>query len=1632
MLTEAVLSAVTEAVLGYVLDKSDPHLRTWLRGEPVTLAFERALVGAYTAFVRQYPELANSFFDMHFLVNRAAPELARLLTRHQHPDPVRLADLWRTEFGHDITIGQINPFVDFLRWLETEAKAQPALAPVFDSRALERLHDIAVSLEGLRTDLTRVISEAKRYDVVIEQSRGVVVGHQAHVTQVFSTYYGGDYVSLGEYYLRPDPIFQRVHLEHFVGRDWLKAELDDFLASNSSGVFLLEGEAGVGKTAFLAHLVQERRYLHVFSEQAPGENGIVRTLRSLSAQIVSRYRLQPYAERDTLPQTLSEYGDFLERLLRLAAQELSASERLVIVVDALDEAGILPGHNVLCLPKILPRGVFLILSQRPVPVPLRIDPYPHIVRLEAKSRDNQADMRQYLTGVVTRVPIARQLQAQSCSPDTFVDMLLEKSSGIWMYLYYVIAEIERGRQADLDLARLPKGLIGYYADYWGRWRKQPDWETLYAPLLAILAAAREPVSLAKLAECVEVKANLWVLRRLVHEDWRAFLNVIDGRYGLYHASLRDFFSGSIDWTTLDAHDRYLAQEMAQRTKSAHARIADSYKIACQGDWNRLASIDDGYGLRHYAAHLSAAERWDELHILVAWSSTASLLWAETRRTAEGSYAGYLSDLDRAWNHADEMELPDFVVVSRQIRYALIKSSIHSLAGNIPAALLLATAKCQPPVWPPTALLGAALQIADEAQRIEVLTALAAQLPANLAEEAAAQALVAVRAISDPERLAKALSALVPHLSSNLLLSVWDLIRSIRDDKLQSDMLIALAPHLSSSLLPQALTIVHNIQQVTTRTRALIALVPRLPSDVLIEVLSNVQTIRHDRERAEALVALSPYLTPDLQSQALAIAQAMGTEDARTYALIGITPYLSAELLKDAWAQALLGQQSLQSHHHRASVLSAMVPHLPASLFMEAWRLAIDSARAIYSERRPSQTLGNQEVPSTTKANTLLAIVASRLPQECLGAALDIVRASGDEDVFAAGVLALAPYLPSSLLPGIFATAQAIWSPTKRARMLKDLVFSLPPEMLGEGAVQNLFGSQNIPDRTTEASESATFMTQHVQTSWEMAWKQALAAGSDAAVDDRHSALLTATAGRLPTDALAQAVAVVRNEPWGFGRVRALAALAPYLPPDIQEETLKEVLSVIEAVNREATSLLDEGTWTERYEGNRVYLTHNAHVIASALTGLVPYLLPAFWPEVFQAVGLIADDDARAMVLIAMVPRLSPDLITQVFAVIQSMRPDLRAATLIKTIPHVPASLMGQALSMVQLLPIESIRVKALMAAVPHLPSDELPHALSIAQSIEEEFHRTQALAILVPHLPPEMLSKALDAAMTMRGQKNRIKLLTTLAPHLSTDMLRRALNPEQVIGDEEERVRALIALAGYLPFSVLDRILSATRLVEWDGARAEMLSALVSYLPSDLLPKALTIVQTIQWEWARAQALSTLAFYLPTDLLPQAITAALDIGWDPARANVLATLALRLDEGTPRHIKPSTLAAAQTIKRFSSYSKRASVLARSHLSSGIQPADLPQALAAVLAAQPQTHQVQDLAAIAPLWVAWAQGDRKAAYTQWKAFLRSQASNPRAQFISNLCALTPVNVFFAGAAKTSEIAQAILDVGDWWP
>lgn len=498
-------------------------------------------------------------------------------------------------------------------------------------------------------------------------------------------------------YLSPNEVFERVHLNEFTGRTWLEKDLDFYLNNEERdrGAWLLVGAAGAGKTSFLAYLVRERGYIHLFSEQAPGDAHLPRALHSLATQLVRRFDLGQFVGTDGFFLISTSSPDFLPLLLNAASEKLGVGEKLVVVIDALDEAGVPPGGNVLGIPKRLPRGVYLILSQRPVPlsVILQIDPPAHRVNLGANEKDNHIDILTYLHHIVSIQPIAERLAKKSLSAREIISTLSQKSSGNWAYLHYIIEEIRQNQRDLSDLASLPNGLVEYYAHFWERLRQGPEWDSLYAPVLTTLGAVYEPISLLTLKEWANVHVSTFDLQRLLKEEWGAFFYEQDGTCRFYHASLKEFLAGRVDLERTQPSISGLLDELRERSREAHHRIVSALNFSFHESSIKDSARDSRkYGLRYLPRHLSVLGRAGHVYALIE-----NVGWRRAKIEFDPSYYALAQDFElaiRLSRDAIEKALSEqkpvqyvLGLLSPFCAHSLFLTQLRSTASNVPFPLL---------------------------------------------------------------------------------------------------------------------------------------------------------------------------------------------------------------------------------------------------------------------------------------------------------------------------------------------------------------------------------------------------------------------------------------------------------------------------------------------------------------------------------------------------------------------------------------------------------------------------------------------------------------------------------------------------------------------------------------------------------------------------------------------------------------------------------------------------------------------------------------------------------------------------------------------------------------------------------
>ncbi|MCA2553266.1 MAG: trypsin-like serine protease, partial [Microcystis sp. M04BS1] len=273
-------------------------------------------------------------------------------------------------------------------------------------------------------------------------------------------------------------------------------------------------------------------------------------------------------------------------------------------------------------------------------------------------------------------------------------------------------------------------------------------------------------------------------------------------------------------------------------REAHQQFLSRYqKQTKNGLWHSLE--DDGYIYNQLIWHLEKAEKIEEIHQLLREETAEGGNGWYSQCEKEAKTATFIKDISRAWQLAEA----DFVdnpsqSIALQVRYALITTSLNSLAGNIPPELIALLIEHE--IWTP------------------------------------AQGLAYVRQNQDDEKRAKGLRLISPYLPPTLLPEALAIAREIGDKYSRALALGGLAPHLPESLLPEALEVARGIGNEDYRARALTGLAPYLP-EVLPEALEIARGIGDESDRAKALTGLAPHLPESLLPEALEIARGIGGE-----------------------------------------------------------------------------------------------------------------------------------------------------------------------------------------------------------------------------------------------------------------------------------------------------------------------------------------------------------------------------------------------------------------------------------------------------------------------------------------------------------------------------------------------------------------------------------------------------------------------------------------------------------------------------------------------------------------------------------------------------------------------------------
>ncbi|MEI8255423.1 MAG: AAA family ATPase [Deltaproteobacteria bacterium] len=357
----------------------------------------------------------------------------------------------------------------------------------------------------------------------------------------------------------------------FVGREGVLEDVDSLVRSRAVPYIVVRALPGMGKTALLARLLRRSpprragetgpgdRWVYHFCGNIDGRNSPTVMIRSLLAQVSDAVGLVGEVCTQALRSTdLKELRDtHLPALLHAASQKLGPDERLVLVIDALDEGfgGEDPMGSV--LPRMLPENVVAIVSWRVdadgrnkrVEESLRhlaenaMREVPGADPLRGLTRDNVREFAATVRASVTNDRAAAPV------PESVLDALW--SAGVTptgaadpFYLRFVAQGAEAGA-VDLDRPEtIPASLDDAFEDAWMGLPTERGF-ALHR-MLVWLAVLREHGTDALLAELLEreLKTPFTADEVGALRVQAGKLLVYDGdRYTLFHDRFRRFLVG---------------------------------------------------------------------------------------------------------------------------------------------------------------------------------------------------------------------------------------------------------------------------------------------------------------------------------------------------------------------------------------------------------------------------------------------------------------------------------------------------------------------------------------------------------------------------------------------------------------------------------------------------------------------------------------------------------------------------------------------------------------------------------------------------------------------------------------------------------------------------------------------------------------------------------------------------------------------------------------------------------------------------------------------------------------------------------------------------------------------------------
>lgn len=612
---------------------------------------------------------------------------------------------------------------------------------------------------------------------------------------------------------------------------------------------------------------------------------------------------------------------------------------------------------------------------------------------------------------------------------------------------------------------------------------------------------------------------------------------------------------------------------------ANRALLDAYfKQGRIKGWHAIP--DDGYLYNHLVYHLAAVGEYDSIRSLFLTDQ-----WLNARVASAGYvYDGYVADLETAWfqfaeplaEQQIEAGGASFNTYVDLARYALIRTTINSLASNHVRELVVRAVEIGLEGWTPARALSVAQHVSNPVSRALFFVRLleTGRLSTEQVEAALTNGLASAHAVREPYNLVARLAAFLPFLEGEARQQIvyearaaLDTVTDERPYALKSLIGALRDDEGRDSLLEQAFAQAMSIGSLKARAEALIALAPLLMPDQQLHVLSLINHDKSERfgdERyaTEIMEALIPYVPPNVLRMLHPMVERFEFDGFRARVAAMVACYLpESDPARSEWIA--LAREALEADLDASIAVTALASFSRVVSAREHdWALeqGFDTAESISSHR------------SRVRALTMLAKALrpddSYWISHCLS---QVKRLYVDDDVYADLLIALAGKLNAADLDYVLSVSTlSLEDRTARAKLLE----AYAPLLNAEELTYALRVTYLVKDERAQVEAVASLARTLDDGEREAAFTRALDLAETIRDERNRGRAVGPLIASVDGDLLTRALQIARETPEPAAALKIIPILIERMTDDLLPVTLEIAYAISDPGSRiEALTLL---------------------------------------------------------------------------------------------------------------------------------------------------------------------------------------------------------------------------------------------------------------------------------------------------------------------------------------------------------------------------------------------------------------------------------------------------------------------------